>query len=374
MIPQQNTDTITAIATAPGIGAIGIIRISGRLAHDIAINFFRRKNGTSLSSPQYYRQYYGYIVNQNGDIVDEALLSLMRSPRSYTCEDTAEISIHGGIVSQQQLLELIIQMGARLAEPGEFTLRAFVNGRIDLTQAEAIADIITAKSNVALRAAGERLEGKLSNKINNLRDDLVQMLSFLEAAIDYSEDDITFLSQIEIKDKLLYFREEISKLVSSYRSGKILREGAKVVITGLPNSGKSSLLNYLLGESRAIVTHFPGTTRDILEEQLVIGGLPVRLIDTAGLRETDDLAEKIGVERSIQAKENADVIIAVIDGSIALTNDTINFLDSISEENTIIALSKSDLSSAFETSIIRKDCIKFSSVTGDGISQLEKRL
>ncbi|MEI6520261.1 MAG: tRNA uridine-5-carboxymethylaminomethyl(34) synthesis GTPase MnmE [bacterium] len=374
MISQQNTDTITAIATAPGEGAIGIIRISGKDSHKIAIEIFRRKNGQQIISPQYFRQYYGFIINSDDKIIDESLLCLMRAPRSYTCEDTVEISIHGSIASQEETLSLILKMGARLAEPGEFTMRAFINGRIDLTQAEAVADIISAKTSVGLRAAQERLSGKLGDNIRRIRGELIQMLSFLEAAIDYSEDDITFLTTSEIKYKLTFIRQEISDLVNSYKSGKILREGAKIAIIGLPNSGKSSLLNYLLGEARAIVTHLPGTTRDTLEEQLIIGGLPVRLVDTAGIRDTDDLAEKIGVEKSISAMNSADIIIAVIDGSIETSLDATTFLKSIPTEKSIIAINKSDLPSNVELTAVKGNIVKISAITGDGIPELEKKL
>jgi tRNA modification GTPase len=374
MISQFQTDTIAAIATAPGEGAIGIIRISGIYAHNIAIDIFRKKNGQQITSPRYFRQYYGYIINSKGEIIDESLLCMMRSPRSYTCEDSAEISVHGSIASMEETLSLILQMGARLAEPGEFTLRAFINGRIDLTQAEAVADIISAKTTVGLRAAQERLAGKLGNTIRHIRNELIQMLSFLEAAIDYSEDDITFLTTSEINSKLNSIREEISVLVNSYKSGKILREGAKIAIIGLPNSGKSSLLNYLLGEARAIVTHLPGTTRDLLEEQLIIGGLPVRLVDTAGLRDTDDLVEKIGVEKSIEAKNSADVIIAVIDGSIEISSDTINFFNSIQIEKSIIVINKIDLPSNIDVSKIDINSIRISAITGEGIPELEQKI
>ncbi|HEX2951276.1 MAG TPA: tRNA uridine-5-carboxymethylaminomethyl(34) synthesis GTPase MnmE [Armatimonadota bacterium] len=370
------TDTIAAISTASGEGGIGIIRLSGPAALAIAQEIFRRNHGERLENPEPYRLYYGYVHHPNsGEVIDEVLLSYMKSPHSYTCEDVVEISGHGGAVPLHAILTILCQQGARLARPGEFTERAFLNGRIDLTQAEAVLDTIRARTDAGLRAAQHCLRGDIAKQISTLRQRLVALLSSLEAAIDYADEDITFLSTDQIHAELEALCAEINMLIASHSQGKLLREGAQTVIIGRPNTGKSSLLNILLGEERAIVTDIPGTTRDVIEEYIDFGGVPLRLIDTAGIRRTDDKVERIGVQRSRQALAQADLILLVIDRSTPLASDDVELLLETQNQSAIVVLNKADLVSALTPDAICEytlaPTVEISTLTREGITQLE---
>ncbi|HOA79490.1 MAG TPA: tRNA uridine-5-carboxymethylaminomethyl(34) synthesis GTPase MnmE [Defluviitaleaceae bacterium] len=334
-------DTIAAISTPLGIGGIGIIRISGKDAFSIANSIFKSKKVKDLSLLKSHTIHYGNIVD--GDkIIDEVLVTLMKAPNTYTKEDVVEINCHGGIVSVKKVLEQVIKSGARLAEPGEFTKRAFLNGRIDLSQAEAVIDIINSKTDNSLKVAVNQLEGRLSNEIKSIMDKLIEMMAHIETSIDYPEYDLEEISYDNLKNSINEIRRKIKYLLDTADSGKILREGVKTVIVGKPNVGKSSLLNALVREQRAIVTSIPGTTRDVLEEYVNISGIPFKIIDTAGIRETEDLVEKIGVDRSKELLELADLIIFIIDLSVPLTEEDLYIMDLIKDRKTLIILNKTD--------------------------------
>jgi len=334
-------DTIAAISTPLGIGGIGIIRISGKDAFSIANSIFKSKKVKDLSLLKSHTIHYGNIVD--GDkIIDEVLVTLMKAPNTYTKEDVVEINCHGGMVSVKKVLEQVIKSGARLAEPGEFTKRAFLNGRIDLSQAEAVIDIINSKTDNSLKVAVNQLEGRLSNEIKSIMDKLIEMMAHIETSIDYPEYDLEEISYDNLKNSINEIRRKIKYLLDTADSGKILREGVKTVIVGKPNVGKSSLLNALVREQRAIVTSIPGTTRDVLEEYVNISGIPFKIIDTAGIRETEDLVEKIGVDRSKELLELADLIIFIIDLSVPLTEEDLYIMDLIKDRKTLIILNKTD--------------------------------
>ena len=335
-------ETIAAIATAivPQEGSVGIIRVSGSRALEIARSLFRSPGQPPWES---HRIFYGYIRDPNtGSDVDEALLLIMKGPRSYTREDIVEFHCHGGIMVVQQVLSLCLQCGARLAEPGEFSLRAFLNGRIDLTQAESIADLVGARSPQAAQMALAGVRGKLASPIHQLRETCVELLAEIEARIDF-EDDLPPLDEPAIVRGIETVLRELTELLSTADRGELLRSGLKVAIVGRPNVGKSSLLNAWSQSDRAIVTDLPGTTRDIVETQLVVHGIPVRVLDTAGIRETTDVVEKIGVARSRQATEEADLVLLTIDGSAGWTAEDRNIYDQISHHNLILIINKIDL-------------------------------
>lgn len=315
-------DTIAAISTPRGSGGIAVIRVSGLRSIEIVDKLFSGK--VRLKDADSHRAYYGKILDHNsvGDsggmkpsFLDEVVVTLFRAPKSYTCEDVVEISCHGGQFLSERILELLLRQGCRAAEPGEFTQRAFLNGRLDLAQAEAVADIIRAKTELSLRAALSQFQGIFSQRIKDLRQQVIDICSLLELELDFAEEDVQFADRAEIQTKLLNCISEVEAFLNSYRRGKILREGARLVIVGKPNVGKSSLLNALLKEERAIVTHIPGTTRDVLEEQLSLGGVLFRVVDTAGVRETSDVIEREGVNRTKAQIRNAELILFVFDGS-----------------------------------------------------------
>jgi len=340
-------DTIAAIATPPGRGAIGVIKISGDKALSILEKIFTPKR--KLSSFESHRFYYGFITDpETKERVDEVLVVYMRKPHSYTREDVVEIHGHSGYFNLRKILELVFKYGARPAEPGEFTLRAFLNGRIDLSQAEAIEEIISARCEKALQMAMQTLSGKLSEKVQSLREKLLMALAQVESAIDFPEEDIEIMNPSALSS---FIREEILKsindLIESYREGRIYKEGISLVISGKPNVGKSSLMNALLREERAIVTPIPGTTRDFLEEEAYIHGLPVKLIDTAGLRETEDLVEKIGIERALQKLEEADLVLYIIDVSSKPTDEDLKLYERIKAYPHLVVLNKIDLKPNF---------------------------
>jgi tRNA modification GTPase len=335
-------DTIAAISTPFGVGGIGIVKISGPQAREIACSLFRSPalKGALVS----HRLYYGEAVNpEDGSSFDEVLLSFMAKPHSYTREDVVEINCHSGYLVLKKILELVIRLGARLAEPGEFTKRAFLNGRIDLAQAEAVMDLIEAKSLTALSAAASQLKGFLSQEVNRIRDDLIILLAHLEAQIDFPEENIEPLSYEEIQERVRTVLNALKELIDTYEEGKFYREGISVIIAGKPNVGKSSLLNALVGEKKAIVTPVPGTTRDAIEEMLSLKGVPVKIIDTAGIREVTDLVEKEGVRVTRDKVAQADLVIFVIDSSQGLDEEDREIKEELRGKRVLIAYNKVDL-------------------------------
>ncbi len=349
-------DTIAAISTATGSGGIGIIRISGENSVDIADSIFVPVKGKSLKERKSHTINYGNIVYES-KIIDEVLVSIMKAPNSYTCEDVVEINCHGGYRAVAAVLDAVLKSGARMAEPGEFTKRAFLNGRIDLTQAEAVVDIINAGTEQSRQAAMLRLEGKLSKRIKALQDKILTMLANIEVDIDYPEHDDEVMTTNAVRQGTLEVIAQVKSLIEGADTGRILKEGIKTVILGRPNVGKSSLLNALLEEERAIVTDVPGTTRDVLEESVNIGGIPINLMDTAGIRATDDLVEKMGVERSKKYAEKAELILAVVDCSQPLTDEDKEILELTRNKKSIIILNKTDLSQILtETDFAEYNC------------------
>jgi len=343
---MHTEDTIAALSTPPGRSGIGIVRLSGRNAIKITGKIFVSPKGKELKKAISHRILFGHIIDPNTkEPVDEVLVSVMRSPHTYTKEDVVEINCHGGPVPLQRVLELVLKNGARLAEPGEFTQRAFLNGRIDLAQAEAVLDMINALTEQSHKAAVEQLRGGLSGKIETIKDELIELTALLEAHIDFPEEDVEPLSLKDMHERALRIREALKKLIEGSRYGVILREGLKTAIIGRPNVGKSSLLNALLEQDRAIVTEIPGTTRDVIEEYLNINGIPVKIMDTAGIREVKDIAEQEGVRRSLRAMEDADLALLVLDGSEDLHETDIELIGKSNSRNRIIVINKSDLPS-----------------------------
>lgn len=340
-------DTIAAIATAPGEGGIGIIRISGIDSIPIASSIFRPFYKESMLDYPNRSLVYGNIFDDD-KVVDEVLIARMDGPNSYTAEDVVEINCHGGFISVKKILELVLKKGARLAEPGEFTKRAFLNGRIDLSQAEAVIDIINSKTEQSHDIAQTQLEGALSKKVRDLREKITEVLAQVEVAIDYPEEDIEFITYRELIDKTTDIQEEVVNMYNTSDTGKILREGLKTAILGKPNVGKSSLMNWILGENRAIVTEIPGTTRDIIEEFVNIKGIPLKIVDTAGIRETDDIVEKIGVEKSRDYMKSSDLVLVVLDSSRELEDEDMEILESIESKKTLALVNKIDLSSKID--------------------------
>jgi tRNA modification GTPase len=365
-------ETIAAIATPPGVGGIGIVRISGPLSESIARLLYRSPKGDVVLKS--HQLYHGQIISPaTGTVLDEVLITLMRKPRSYTGEDLIEIHGHGNPLILEVILTEVIRAGARLAAPGEFTRRAFLNNRIDLTQAEALAGLMTARTSRSLEIARTQLEGALSRRIEAFRQALIDLLAALEAAIDFSEDEHTPAADAE--SKLQVISDQIRELLCTYQQGKMIREGASAVIIGRPNVGKSSLLNRLLGENRAIVTEIPGTTRDFIEETIDIRGIAVRLADTAGLRKSDHPIEKEGIERVWEKLSMADVVIALFDGSMPLSREDSDILEKTRHHNIIAVINKSDLDQSLderELSAWFPDVqpLRISAKTGAGIPAL----
>jgi tRNA modification GTPase len=339
---MYNEDTIAAISTPHGTGGIGIIRISGDKAFNIAGDlFYGRKKFSDIKS---HTISFGKIINpENGQTVDEVLVTKMEKPKTFTREDVVEISCHGGITVLKNILELVTKNGARIAEPGEFTKRAFLNGRIDLSQAEAVIDLINSKTSESSRAALDQLEGKLSSKLKSVRNSLIEILAHIEVTVDYPEHDIEEITGQEIYTELIKIKEKLEGVIKGFEKGRIIREGIDAVIIGRPNVGKSSLLNELSGKNRAIVTDIPGTTRDIIEEYVNMDGIPVRILDTAGIRETEDVVERIGVEKTHSAIEVADLIIMMIDASMGIDREDASILNKIVDKKVIVVINKIDL-------------------------------
>ncbi|ARS62558.1 tRNA uridine-5-carboxymethylaminomethyl(34) synthesis GTPase MnmE [Streptococcus mutans] len=364
-------DTITAIATPLGEGAIGIVRISGSKALAIIKKIFKGKNLDDVPS---HTINYGHIV-ENGAIIDEVMVSVMRAPKTFTREDVIEINTHGGVAVTNEILQLVLRSGARMADPGEFTKRAFLNGRVDLAQAEAVMDLIRAKTDKAMAVAVQQLDGSLSNLINNTRQEILNTLAQVEVNIDYPEyDDVEEMTTALMREKTQEFETLLTNLLKTARRGKILREGLSTAIIGRPNVGKSSLLNNLLREEKAIVTDIEGTTRDVIEEYVNIKGVPLKLIDTAGIRETDDLVEKIGVERSKKALEEADLVLLVLNSAEKLTDQDRTLLEISQNSNRLILLNKTDLPEQIETDQLPENCIKISVIKNQNIDVIEERI
>lgn len=336
-------DTITAIATVLGESAIGIIRISGDMALEIGEKLFRTKSSKSFGDFEPRKMLYGNVFDSNGDKIDEVMAVYLSAPNTYTCEDMIEINTHGGMVPMRRLISEILSLGARMAEPGEFTKRGFLNGRIDLSQAEAVMDLISAKTGESFKLSFNQLEGSLTSEVDNLRKDILEVMARLTISIDYPEEDIEDITYDEIGNTLELTGKKIDDLLISSEKGKIIKEGINTAIIGKPNVGKSSLMNALLRESRAIVTDIPGTTRDIIEESINIKGIPLRIVDTAGIRETDNVVEKIGVERSKEVFNKSDLIIMVLNGAEALTEEDIEILGLLRDRNSVIFINKTDL-------------------------------
>ena len=340
----MKTDTIAAIATALSDSGIGIIRVSGDEAVEIVDRIYRNKrNEKTLAKYDSHTIHYGYITEEEGAVIDEVMVSVMKSPRSYTTEDTVEINCHGGILMMRKILETVIKAGARIAEPGEFTKRAFLNGRIDLSRAEAVMDIIHAKNDFALQSSVKQLKGSVSGKVRNLRDDILYEIAFIESALDDPEHISLDGYHERLSEKTDMLMTELDKLLVSADDGRMLKEGIHTVIVGKPNAGKSSLLNLIVGEDKAIVTDIAGTTRDTLEEVVSLGGISLNIIDTAGIRSTEDVVEKIGVERAKKISVDADLILYVVDSSMPLDENDRDIIQLIQDKNTIILLNKSDL-------------------------------
>lgn len=366
--------TIVAISTAPGIGGIGIIRMSGEKSFEILNKIFVT-NDKPIAG---YTMKYGKIIDEKNVIIDEVLVSYFVAPNSYTRENVCEINSHGGMVVMKKILELCLKNGAILAEPGEFTKRAFLNGRIDLSQAEAVIDIINSKTDKEAKASINQLEGNLSLEIKNIRKDLISMMADIEASIDYPEYDVEEVTTNKVKEVLIKEKDRLIKLEKSFDNGKILKDGINTAIIGRPNAGKSSLLNIMLNEERAIVTSVEGTTRDTIEEYISINGIPLKIIDTAGIREANDEVEKIGVEKAKKIAKESDLIIGIFDISRKMNKEDYEILDILKNKNSIIVLNKIDLDEnnvdMEKVKEINKPIVQISTKTREGIENLYKEI
>lgn len=362
--------TIVAISTAPGIGGIGIIRMSGKDSFNILNKIFLPKNKSKIEG---YKIKYGKIVEpETKNIVDEVLVSYFVAPKSYTTEDMCEINSHGGLAVVRRILELCLENGAKLAEPGEFTKRAFLNGRINLCESEAVIDIINSKTGAEAKAAASQLEGSLSKKIQNIRRKILSLMSEIEVNIDYPEYDVPEITENKVLEVLCDIEDDIKNLERTFESGKIIKEGIKTAIIGKPNVGKSSLLNAILQEERAIVTDIEGTTRDTIEEVISVNGIPLKLVDTAGIRDSGDVIEKIGIEKSKKIANDADLIIAIIDGSKPLNKDDEEILRLTQNKKSIIVINKTDLPQIenLEKLNIKIPIVRISAKQEEGIEKL----
>ena len=368
-------DTICAIATSQGVGAIAIIRVSGDEAIEIVNKIFKGKDLTKVSS---HTINYGHIIDENKKTVDEVLVSVMKAPKSFTAEDTVEINTHGGIAPTNKVLELLLGNGCRLAEPGEYTKRAFLNGRIDLLEAEAIMDMIDSKTEVQRKMAINQISGKVSDLINQLRDDMVQIISNINVNIDYPEyDDVEVMTNELLIPKVTNLKERIQKILKESNNGKIIKEGIKTSIIGRPNVGKSSLLNALLEEEKAIVTDIAGTTRDIVEGQIKVNGIVLNMIDTAGIRETKDKIEAIGVEKSLKIMEESDLILFMLNNNEEITPDIEELLEKLDNRKYILIINKNDLESKLDKSKLEKFAniiINISVLNNEGIEELKNKI
>lgn len=356
---NYKNETIAAIATALSDSGIGIVRISGENAIYIIDNIFRSAAGRRiLTKVQSHTIHYGYIVDSNENVIDEVMVAVMKAPRSYTTEDTVEINCHGGVLVMQKVLEAVLHAGARLAQPGEFTKRAFLNGRIDLSRAEAVIDVIHSQNEYALSSSVSQLKGQLSNKIHTLREDILYQIAFIESALDDPEHISLDGYPEQLAGKVTGFEKEIEKLLATADNGRLIKEGISTVIVGKPNAGKSSLLNMLLGEDRAIVTEIAGTTRDALHETINLHGISLNMIDTAGIHETQDVVEKIGVERAKKYAMDADLILYVMDASGNIDEDDQNIISLLDGKKAIILLNKSDLENKITEESLKENLAK----------------
>ncbi|MCY7781882.1 tRNA uridine-5-carboxymethylaminomethyl(34) synthesis GTPase MnmE [Bacillus sp. FSL H8-0515] len=374
-------DTIAAISTPMGEGAIAIVRLSGPEAIQIADKIYKGPKGKTLSSVESHTIHYGHIVDRPSDrVVEEVMVSVLKAPRTFTREDVIEINCHGGIVTVNQVLQLALREGARLAEPGEFTKRAFLNGRIDLSQAEAVMDLIRAKTDRAMNVAMNQMEGRLSALVRRLRSEILETLAHVEVNIDYPEyDDVEEMTHQLLVEKATAVKKEIEALLRTSEQGKILREGLSTVIIGRPNVGKSSLLNSLVHEAKAIVTDIPGTTRDVIEEYVNVRGVPLRLVDTAGIRETEDIVERIGVERSRQVLKEADLILLVLNYSEELSEEDVKLFEAVEGMDVIVIMNKTDLEAKIDTERVRelangRPVVTTSLLKEEGINDLEEAI
>ena len=367
-------DTICAIATAQGVGAISIIRVSGEDSTKIVDKIFKGKDLTKVDS---HTINYGHIVDKE-EIIDEVLVSVMKAPRTFTTEDVVEINTHGGIAPTNRVLELLLENGCRLAEPGEFTKRAFLNGRIDLLEAEAVMDMIDAKTESQRKMAANQIDGKTSNLINELRNDMVQIISNINVNIDYPEyDDVDIITNDILIPKINKLKEKIKRILKESENGKIIKEGIKTSIVGRPNVGKSSLLNALLQEDKAIVTNIAGTTRDIVEGQISINGILLNMVDTAGIRETEDMIEAIGVEKSLKMIEESDLILFMLNNNEALSNDLKQLLDKINNKKYLVLINKIDLENKLdrnELKVAQDRILELSILENKGIDELKDKI
>ena len=371
----MKTDTIAAIATAMSNSGIGIVRISGDEALDVADRIYRPKKGSrKVSDMETHTIHYGYVT-VGDEVIDEVMLLIMKAPRSYTCEDTIEIDCHGGVLVMKKILETVLKYGARPAEPGEFTKRAFLNGRIDLSQAESVIDVINAQNELALKSSVSQLQGAVLEKIKAIRAVVLHEIAFIESALDDPEHVSLEGYPEQLHEIMSDAHSKVKKLLDSSDNGKMLKEGINTAIVGKPNAGKSSLLNILVGEERAIVTEIAGTTRDILQEQIQIGGIGLNVIDTAGIRDTEDIVEKIGVNKSREYIEKADLIIYVVDSSTELDENDQEIIEAIQNKKAIVLLNKSDLDAKTDASVLQtqlsKPILSISAKNNTGIHELE---
>jgi tRNA modification GTPase len=364
-------DTICAISTALGVGAISIIKVSGKDAISIVNKLF----SGDIEKVDSHTIHYGFI-KENDEIIDEVLVSVMKAPKTFTREDVVEINCHGGIATTNKVLELLLTNGCRMADPGEFTKRAFLNGRIDLMEAEAVMDLINGKTEEARKIAIQELNGSGSKLISLLREDLVKIISNIEVNIDYPEyNDIYVVTVNDIKEKIKYFNEKLSKIVDEYENGKILKEGINTVIVGRPNVGKSSILNKLLNDNKAIVTDIPGTTRDVVEGSISFGGIQLNIIDTAGIRETEDVVERIGVEKSLSKIDEADLVLIILNNNEELTKDDIEIINKTKNKPSIIVINKNDLESKIDVNKLEnRNIIYTNTIDIDGIESLKDKI
>ena len=364
-------DTICAISTALGVGAISIIRVSGDEAIDIVNKIFDK----DLTKKESHTINYGHIV-YNGEIIDEVMVSIMKSPKTFTKEDIVEINSHGGVAVTNKVLEILLLEGARLAEPGEFTKRAFLNGRIDLVEAESIMDLIESKTETSRKLAISGMEGKVSNLVKNIIDNLVKVNANIEVNIDYPEyEDIEIVTKEKIEEMSKYINKELTKLLNESENGKLIKDGINTLILGRPNVGKSSILNKLIEEDKAIVTSVAGTTRDIVEGQIRVNGILINIIDTAGVRETEDIVEKIGVEKSLSLVNDADLIILVFNNNEKLTDEDKKLLEYTKEKKRIIVINKIDLENNLDISNLKNErIVKVSALKDSGIENLKNEI
>lgn len=374
----NKTNTIAAISTPLGEGGIGIVRLSGDKALKIADKLFRGKNGVPPSKLPSYTIHYGHIV-RNKEILDEVILSIMRKPKSYTREDVVEINCHGGILPLRRILDAVLECGARLAEPGEFTKKAFLNGRIDLAQAEAVINIVEAKTELALKSAMSQLEGTLSNEVKELKDKTLETLTLLEAGLDFPEEDIDFVKKDNLIKRIRKLKSETEKLLEQSKEGEILREGILVLLIGKANVGKSTLLNQLAGKERAIVTHIPGTTRDIIEEWINLGGIPVKLVDTAGFKKLENIIDKAAKKKVEEYLKTADLVLFMVDGTKPLSKEDRKIAKIIKDKKTICLINKVDLpkkisKAKLKSLIDNKKVLEISALKGKGVGSIKKTI